>query len=226
MKRLFVMVAVIAFLALSRMLVFAAETPPAADERPAQNAEVRIVHASPDAPAVDIFVDDKALVEGAKFKDVSNSLPLSAGSHKVEVYEAKTKGTKDSIIEATLVVDGGKSYTVAAVNKAENLELQAFTNNKQGMDGKASLRVAHLSPDAPAVNVGPKGAAPLFKDLSFKSISGYQVVNPGSYDLSVSTADGKEILSLPRTNLQSGKNYTVLAVNTADKLETIVLQDN
>ncbi|KML30213.1 DUF4397 domain-containing protein [Priestia aryabhattai] len=226
MKRLFVMVAVIAFLALSRMLVFAAETPPAADERPAQNAEVRIVHASPDAPAVDIFVDDKALVEGAKFKDVSNSLPLSAGSHKVEVYEAKTKGTKDSIIEATLVVDGGKSYTVAAVNKAENLELQAFTNNKQGMDGKASLRVAHLSPDAPAVNVGPKGAAPLFKNLSFKSISGYQVVNPGSYDLSVSTADGKEILNLPGTNLQSGKNYTVLAVNTADKLETIVLQDN
>jgi hypothetical protein len=220
------MVAVIAFLALSRMLVFAAETPPAADERTAQNAEVRIVHASPDAPAVDIFVDDKALVEGAKFKDVSNSLPLSAGSHKVEVYEAKTKGTKDSIIEATLVVDGGKSYTVAAVNKAENLELQAFTNNKQGMDGKASLRVAHLSPDAPAVNVGPKGAAPLFKDLSFKSISGYQVVNPGSYDLSVSTADGKEILNLPGTNLQSGKNYTVLAVNTADKLETIVLQDN
>ncbi|WVE34614.1 DUF4397 domain-containing protein, partial [Priestia megaterium] len=184
------------------------------------------VHASPDAPAVDIFVDDKALVEGAKFKDVSNSLPLSAGSHKVEVYEAKTKGTKDSIIEATLVVDGGKSYTVAAVNKAENLELQAFTNNKQGMDGKASLRVAHLSPDAPAVNVGPKGADPLFKDLSFKSISGYQVVNPGSYDLSVSTADGKEILSLPGTNLQSGKNYTALAVNTADKLETIVLQDN
>ena len=226
MKRLFVMVAVIAFLALSRMLVFAAETPPAADERPAQNAEVRIVHASPDAPAVDIFVDDKALVEGAKFKDVSNSLPLSAGSHKVEVYEAKTKGTKDSIIEATLVVDGGKSYTVAAVNKAENLELQAFTNNKQGMDGKANLRVAHLSPDAPAVNVGPKGADPLFKDLSFKSISGYQVVNPGSYDLSVSTADGKEILNLPGTNLQSGKNYTVLAVNTADKLETIVLQDN
>ncbi|MBU8852131.1 peptidase [Priestia megaterium] len=226
MKRLFVMVAVIAFLALSRMLVFAAETPPAADERTAQNAEVRIVHASPDAPAVDIFVDDKALVEGAKFKDVSNPLPLSAGSHKVEVYEAKTKGTKDSLIEATLVVDGGKSYTVAAVNKAENLELQAFTNNKQGMDGKASLRVAHLSPDAPAVNVGPKGAAPLFKDLSFKSISGYQVVNPGSYDLSVSTADGKEILSLPGTNLESGKNYTVLAVNTADKLETIVLQDN
>ncbi|BFJ00630.1 MAG: DUF4397 domain-containing protein [Priestia megaterium] len=226
MKRLFVMIAVIAFLALSRMLVFAAETPPAADERTAQNAEVRIVHASPDAPAVDIFVDDKALVEGAKFKDVSNSLPLSAGSHKVEVYEAKTKGTKDSIIEATLVVDGGKSYTVAAVNKAENLELQAFTNNKQGMDGKASLRVAHLSPDAPAVNVGPKGAAPLFKGLSFKSISGYQVVNPGSYDLSVSTADGKEVLSLPGTNLQSGKNYTVLAVNTADKLETIVLQDN
>ena len=226
MKRLFVMVAVIAFLALSRMLVFAAETPPAADERTAQNAEVRIVHASPDAPAVDIFVDDKALVEGAKFKDVSNSLPLAAGSHKVEVYEAKTKGTKDSIIEATLVVDGGKSYTVAAVNKAENLELQAFTNNKQGTDGKASLRVAHLSPDAPAVNVGPKGAAPLFKDLSFKSISGYQVVNPGSYDLSVSTADGKEILSLPGTNLQSGKNYTILAINTADKLETIVLQDN
>ncbi|TYR81643.1 DUF4397 domain-containing protein [Priestia megaterium] len=228
MKRLFAIVLAIMLLALSRSLVFAAETPapaPNADKK-SEDAEVRMIHASPDAPSVDVFMNDEAVSEGANFKDVTDFISVQAGSHEIEIYEVGTKGTKNPVLKATLVVESGQSYTVAAVNKAANLELKAFTNNTQGTADKANLRVGHFSPDAPTVNVGPKGAAPLFTNLSFKDISDYQALAPGSYDLSISATDGKEVLALPGIKVDSNKNYTVLAVNTADKLETIILQDN
>ncbi|WP_433574063.1 DUF4397 domain-containing protein [Priestia flexa] len=56
-------------------------------------------------------------------------------------------------------------------------------------------------------------------------MSDYQTLAPGAYDLSVTTEDGKEILGLPGTKVENGKNYTVLAVNTASQLETIILED-
>lgn len=76
-----------------------------------------------DVLVVDIFVDDKVLVEGVKFKDVVNFLFLVVGFYKVEVYEVKIKGIKDFIIEVIFVVDGGKLYIVVVVNKVENFEL-------------------------------------------------------------------------------------------------------
>lgn len=225
MKRLLVILTAIMLIAISRTLVFAAETKEPNETAPSKNADVRIVHASPDAPAVDIFLDTKPAVEGVKFKDATDFLQVPAGSHQVEVYAAGTKGTKEPVVKATLVVEGGKSYTIAAINKVNMLELKAISNNTVGTPDKANVRVAHFSPDAPAVNVGPKGAAPLFTNLEFKTVSDYQALAPGAYDLSVTTADGKEILGLPGTKVESGKNYTVLAVNTASQLETIILED-
>ena len=55
----------------------------AANANNKEDAQVRILHASPDAPAVDVYVDGNAAVEGAKFKDATDYLMLPAGPHKV-----------------------------------------------------------------------------------------------------------------------------------------------
>ncbi|MGM0590776.1 MAG: DUF4397 domain-containing protein [Halobacteriota archaeon] len=45
---------------------------------------VRVVHASPNAPAVDVYVDGDAVLEGVEFGAVSDSPELDAGSYMVE----------------------------------------------------------------------------------------------------------------------------------------------
>ncbi|WP_339148748.1 MULTISPECIES: DUF4397 domain-containing protein [unclassified Sutcliffiella] len=187
-------------------------------------AQVRILHASPDGPAVDVYVDGNTAVEGAKFKDATDYLFLSAGPHNIEVYPA---GKKDkAIIAQRLEVEGGKSYTVTAVNKLANLEMIAVEDERKAPKGKAYTRVGHLSPDAPTVDVGVIKGDTVFSDLSFKDISVYQELEPGTYNLEIRTPDGKQVLDLSGTKLEADTVYSVFAVNTADKLEVLVLVDN
>lgn len=56
-----------------------------ADNHGSDEAMVRIAHASPDAPAVDVYVNGDAVVEGAAFKDATDYMNLPAGEHEVEI---------------------------------------------------------------------------------------------------------------------------------------------
>ncbi|RJR07808.1 DUF4397 domain-containing protein [Candidatus Parcubacteria bacterium] len=191
------------------------------------HAMVRIIHASPDAPAVDVFVNGDAVVENASFKAATDYMNLPAGTHKVEIYATGTMGEADPVIAADLTVEAGMSYTVAAINNVANLELSVTTDNNMVEEGKAKIRVGHFSPDAPAVNVGLIGGDDVFSGAEFKAVTDYMALDAGSYDLEVRTADGgQQVLDLTGTELEANKVYSVYAINTVDSIEVLVLVDN
>ncbi|MGX1265228.1 hypothetical protein RKD55_003032 [Rossellomorea marisflavi] len=187
------------------------------------DAMVRIVHASPDAPAVDVYVDGNAVVEGAEFKAATDYMELPAGDHKVEIFAAGTK--EDPVISQDLTVEAGMAYTVAAANTLENLELVVANDSMDVTEGKTKVRVGHLSPDAPTVDVGLKDGDALFEGAEFKAITDYQELDPGTYDLEIRTPEGEQVLDLSGTELAENTVYSVFAINTADKLEVLVLKD-
>jgi len=212
------------FMLTALLLMFVVVNGVSAAENRVADAKVRIVHASPDAPAVDVYVDGTAVVQGAEFKDATEYLPLKAGEYKVEIYPA---GKKDkAVLSQKVRVDAGKAYTVAAANKLANLELVIAEDSTEPTEGKAKVRVGHLSPDAPTVDVGLKSGDALFSGASFKGITDYKEVDPGTYDLEIRTPEGKKVLDLTGTKLEADTVYTVLAVNTANQLEVIVLIDS
>ncbi|WP_223702106.1 DUF4397 domain-containing protein [Sutcliffiella deserti] len=187
-------------------------------------AKVRILHASPDAPEVDVYVDGAPVVKAAAFKAATEYLPLKAGEHTVEIFPA---GKKDqAVISQKVTVEQGKAYTVAAANKLANLELVIVEDSMDVTEGKTKIRVGHLSPDAPTVDVGLKGGEALFKGASFKGVTDYIEVAPGLYDLEIRTPDGKQVLDLSGSKLEGNNVYSLFAVNTADKLEVLALVDN
>ncbi|CAG9621340.1 DUF4397 domain-containing protein [Sutcliffiella rhizosphaerae] len=189
-----------------------------------QEAKVRILHASPDAQAVDVYIDNKAVVSGAKFKDATKYLPIASGAHKLEIFPA---GTKDkAIISRELSLDGGKFYTLAAVNKLNSLELIAVEDTTKAPKGKTLVRLGHLSPDAPKVDVRIKKENKLFTGVAFKDITVYQQLKPGKYALEITTTDGKKILDLPRKKFDKNTVYSIFVVNNANKPEVLLLVDS
>ncbi|WP_175987869.1 DUF4397 domain-containing protein [Bacillus sp. Marseille-Q1617] len=189
------------------------------------DAMVRVVHASPDAPAVDVYVDDKAVVEGAEFKAATDYMNLPAGEHKVDIYAAGTMGSEEPVISKTLTVEAGMGYTVAAANTLDNLELVVAEDSMEVTEGMTKVRVGHLSPDAPTVDVGPIGGDALFSGAEFKAITDYKELDPGTYDLEIRTPQGEQVLDLSGTMLEENTVYSVFAINTADQLEVLVLKD-
>ncbi len=72
----------------------------AQDTTPAAGTEamIRVVHASPDAPAVDIYVNGSKALSNLAFKEVSPWTPLPGGSYDVKVTAA---GQTEGVIEAS-----------------------------------------------------------------------------------------------------------------------------
>lgn len=164
-------------------------------EENGDTANVRVAHLSPDAPNVDVFVDDDAVLEDVPFGAVSDYLELPAGSYNVKVSPAG-EGPDGAVLEEDLDVPAA-DLTVAAIGEVadENqpLELAVLEDdNSDPGEDTARVRAVHASPDAPAVDVvvAETGDA-LFEGVEFGG-SGYAEVPAGDYRLCVYPAGERE----------------------------------
>lgn len=181
----------------------------------AAGPRVRVVHASPDAPAVDVLVNGAAAFQNAPFKGITQYASLAAGSYGVQVVPAGQ--TQPAVISATLTLDADKDYTVVAVGKLAAIEPLVLTdNNAAPAAGKAHVRFVHASPDAPAVDIAVKGGPVLFPNVAFKGVGDYLPVDAGTYNLEVRLAGTNTVaLDLPGIKLDAGNVYTAYAMGLA-----------
>ena len=206
MKRLLAVLSALLLVGSAISPVFAQDT----------DARVRVVHASPDAPAVDVLVNDAIAFENAPFKGITDYASLGADTYNVKVVP--TGATEPVVIEADLSLDAGTDYTVVALNTLDNIEpLVLVDNNSQPAAGKAHVRFVHASPDAPAVDIAVADGGPvLFSNISFKEIGDYLPVDAGTYDLEVRVAGTETVaLEVPGLTLNDGTVYTVFAMGLA-----------
>lgn len=185
----------------------------------ADEAWVRVLHASPDAPAVDIYLDDAKVeaLTNVPFGTLSDYLAIPAGEHNIKVYATGDNTTP--VIDATADFDTNASYTVAAVGALADIAPAIFVDDPALTQESALVRVIHLSPDAPAVDVAPDGAAPadaVVKGLEFPDATGYLALPPASYDLEVRLAGTTDVaLQLDPVKVAGGSAYTVFAIGSA-----------
>jgi LPXTG-motif cell wall-anchored protein len=206
MKRLFVLSAVL-------VLSLAMATSALADSH---MARVRVVHASPDAPAVDVWVNGSVAFSNAPFQGITDYAELAPDSYLVQV--SPTGATEPIVIEATLDLAGGTDYTVVAVGQLANIEpLVLVDNNSAPAAGKAHVRFVHASPDAPAVDIAVANGGPvLFSNVPFKGVGDYLPVDAGTYDLEARLAGTDTVaLSVPGVSLADGAVYTIFAMGLA-----------
>lgn len=179
----------------------------------ATGPRVRVVHASPDAPAVDVWVDGAVAFEDAPFQGITPYATLTEGMHNFQVVPAGA--TEPVVIEADLDLQMDQDYTIVAVGRLENIEpLVLADNNALPEDGKAHVRFVHASPNAPEVDIAVANDGPvLFGNIEFKEVGDYLPVDAGTYDLEARLAGTNDVaLSVPDVALEDGKVYTIFAM--------------
>ncbi len=186
-------------------------------------AQVRVVHASPDAPAVDVYVVGEVAIEGLEFGNASDPTILPAGEYQVQVAPAGTSAD-DAVIDATLTLEGGMAYDVAAVGLLSEIQAQVYPLDLSTIDdGKARVRAVHASPDAPAVDVVVTDGPVLFEGAELPNATNYAEVDAGTYDLEVRPAGTEDVaLSVPGVALEAGTVYDVYAIGLLED-ESITL---
>lgn len=213
-SKLLVAVALVAALAAGVVMA-----PQGADAQQA-TGRVRIMHASPDTPPVDIFVDGQKAVTALAFPNNTGYVALPAGGHNVKVFVSPSDGTGTPALQATLDVVAGKDVTVLATGRVGDgsLALTLFEDDNRTPSGNnAHIRLIHASPDAPPVNVAVAGTdTNVFTGVAFRNVSPYVPVPAGTYSLDVKVnATGATVLTIPNLKLDARTVYTAVAVGLA-----------
>ena len=181
-----------------------------AQPTPQNNANVLVIHASPDAPGVDLLVDNNVAGAGLTFPNNTGYLTVDAGNRNIKV---NVSGTSTTVIEADLALATDGNYSVFAIDEVSQITALVIEDDlTPPAAGNAHVRFLHLSPDAPAVDVTLTDGTIVFGNNSFKDYTAFNPLAAGTYDLQVRVAGTTTVvLDLPGIALESGKIYSVFA---------------
>ncbi|HWN19623.1 MAG TPA: DUF4397 domain-containing protein [Gemmatimonadales bacterium] len=201
---------------------------------PEGEARVRVVHASPDAPDVDVLVDDAEVLGDVPYLTASDYLDVPAGNLNLMVNAA---GTATTVVDADLSLVDGTDYTVIATGLAEAIEpIVLQDDNSAPASGNARVRAIHGAPGAPAVDiyVTAPGAdlettIPLLANVEFGDVADYIEAPAGDYQVRVTPTGTKTVVIDSGTlTLSSGQVRTAIAVDAAGggaPFDLLVLED-
>lgn len=179
---------------------------------PIDTTYARIFHASPDAPPVDVYINNRPVVSNLRYRSFTEYLPLPPGVSNVKVFPAGR--TTNPVINTNVNIPPNTILTVAAINELKDISLYPIEDTPKPIPmDKVYIRVGHLSPNAPAVDVRLPNGRNLFEDVEYKEITDYKLVEPGEYTLNLyTTGTDKRVLHVPNINLKPNRFYTVYAI--------------
>jgi hypothetical protein len=173
------------------------------------SAMVRVLHASPDAPAVNVYLNDAMTptIEDLDYAASSGFATVDEATYNVDVYGITASGadTASAVITADLDLEEDTRYTVVAVDtiadgdsdSAADITAKVFADTGSlSDDTMVRVQVAHLASDVPQVYVHVTApTADLSENTALGSISyttGSDLLGPvevasGDYRIRVST---------------------------------------
>lgn len=196
----------------------------------ATESDVRVVHASPDAPSVDVVANDdfaaRPVVDLA-YAEATGYLGLPPGAINVKVVP--NGADAPVVIDADLDFAAAATYSVYAVgvlNPVGDLapiQPLVLVDDPRRVATEARVRLLHASPSTGEVDIyvvpggeggNLDGVAPAFAGVPFLAETGYVPLAPGSYDVVV-TGAGSQLPAIgPVTlDLAGGGIYTAAAID-------------
>lgn len=185
---------------------------------------VRIFHTSPQALNVDVYVNNEMVFSNLAFGDFTKYVYLDEGEYNVTVYVA---GQKDKpVINKIVEIPSQQMFTVAAIGNLDNLNLLVVPDKVSKSPSKdySSVRVIHLSPDAPGVDLVVDNDT-LFENIEFGEGTDYVDLNPGTYNIKVVLNSDKSVVLPLKITLNSDKIYTIYIIGNPPNLQAMQVID-
>ena len=199
------------------------------DPPAAHPAVVNLIHASPDAPSVDVYFDGKKTISAVDYRKSSGNVMVAPGSHKVEIRPAGAADSDMPVWSNYVVLQSDQKVLLTAVGRvAETSGATKFNLVAQRLGisdpAQVQLRLLHASPGAPSLDVAI-GDNVLLSGASFGSATAYGAVKgdlAGTVTLSLRSTGDTEVLAglkLPGP-IKAGSVVTAIALGEIDPLSS------
>lgn len=198
-------------------------------------ADVRVVHAVSDAPAVDVLLNNTKAIPNLAFPNFTGYAKLTPGAYNVKVAAAADNSVV--VINADLNLAAGSYATVLATGSLgqNTITPLVLADTPRRVATEAKVRIVHASTLAGNVDIyvtpttDISNSTPAFANVPFKAETGYVSLLPGNYVVTVTPTGTKTAAIGPVSLALAGnKIYTAVArdgANRAAPVGLILLDD-
>jgi hypothetical protein len=192
------------------------------------NSYIRVLHAVPNAPNVDVYANGNLIVQDLAYRQFSPYLPVTPGDYNIKVYPTGKK--ENPVIDTDVNIPQGTVFNVAAIGELPNISLYPIPEPTTAQNfGRPCIRFVHLSPNAPAVDITLPDGRKIFSNISYKDIADYACIPSGTYTFQVRPSGTDDVvLTIPNVELMPDNYYTIYAVGLAGEtppLQAIVASE-
>lgn len=178
---------------------------------PENVAYVSLYNASPNAPDLNIVVDSRQInTYPFEYGDYTGYLRFFTGNRKLQFGPFNASNVA---LDTTVSFENGRVYSVFVVDEYTDLSLMVIEEtDEEAAEGKAMLRVVHLSPDAPEIDLAMRDETDAVAEgITFMGGTDFLALEPNEYDFEVRLAgDDNVLLNIPDVELQEGWFYTIV----------------
>lgn len=192
-----------------------------AEPPPAPTTFVRVLHLSPDAPAVDVWVDGlpDPVVTSLAFGEGTDYLEIPEGTYTFRVSPAGTDPASAVLVVEDLALAGGDRYTAAAIGELADISALALNDDLTGIPaGSYRAQVVHAAAAVGQVDIWEVSGEPipLFVDVDFGAVASADLPS-AAYTLGLDVNDdGSPDVVFAVPELPAGIFVNVFAVNNSD----------
>ena len=183
------------------------------------NANLRVLHASPNAPALNFLINGDTIAT-LDYTNASGYVSVSSGAPRIEV---QTTTSTNDLVNTNADLSSSKSYTLLAENVQSSMTVALLLDdNTQPASGQFRLRVAQASPTLGTIDLyvvapgtDPSNVSPTWPKLIFETATGYLNLAAGSYEI-LATPNGAKspiLLDSGPLTFNAGQVRTAVALD-------------
>ena len=174
-------------------------------------AYLSIYHASPDAPGLDLYVENTRINHQAVF--YSNRINYTRFRTGERFFRFTPFNGFNTLHENSHFLERDKIYSLFITNTVSNMSTLLIEDNwTTPASGNAKLRSLHLSPDLGEVNIRlSREGGEVTQNGSFELVSNFEEVTAGVYSIEViSPVTGEILVNANNMELFDGRIYTLI----------------
>ncbi len=185
-------------------------------------ADIRVLHAAADVPAVDIYVEGDLAVPSLAFGEATGFTSVPAGALTIDIRAAGAPADSAPVFSETVTPADGMTYTLVAYGLLgdDSFELLVIPDEQATpADDNLRLFVLHAAPAVGPVDVylgtgDELGSATLTEFAPQDDTDGYLEVPAGAYRIRITPA-GSDTVAYDSgiVDLQAGLSYFVAALD-------------
>jgi len=190
---------------------------------PPTPAEIRVIHLSSTAPAVDVYVNGTTQAfSDVAFQEGTDSAELPPATYSFQIVASGSPPDPPVLSIDNLDLMPGVHYTAVAYDTLANIKALALVDDfSDPAAGNIRVRPIHAAPDVGQVDIwevsDPGDPVLLYEDVNFGDVGAYAVLPAGSYTLGIDTDnDATPDLIFETGPLAEGSIANIFAVNDAD----------